>query len=171
MAEASDNRPLIATKPFQIEGRQVASRLVPKALYGIVPGLIICIVGLTIRRSNPNDLALVPTLLWAGGVIVGLSILAPLAVAMMAKALPRTTQHVEFFSHEFDVFLSEGASRSIPYSDIQAIWEDGMLVCIQVGGETVEIPYLAFVNRWEMERAVALVRSKLPDTSLKSLAS
>lgn len=171
MAEASDNRPLLATKPFQIEGRHVASKLAPKALFGVVPGLVICIVGLTIRRNNPHDLALAPTLLWAGGVIVGLSILAPLAVALMAKALPRTTQHVEFFSHEFDVFHSEGASKSIPYSDVKSIWEDGMMVCIEVEEEVVEIPYLAFVNRWEMERAVSLVRSKLPDTRLKSLAS
>lgn len=171
MAEASDNRPLIATKPFQIEGRHVASMLAPKALYGVVPGLVVCIVGLTIGRSNPHDLALAPTLLWAGGAIVGLSILAPLAVGLMAKALPRTTQHVEFFSHEFDVFHSEGASKSIPYSDVRAIWEDGMMVCIKVDEEVVEIPYLAFANRWEMERAVSLVRSKLPDTRLRSLAS
>lgn len=171
MAEASDNRPLIATRPFQIEGRHFASKLAPKALFGAVPGVVICVSGLILGRSNPNDLVLAPTLLWAGGIIAGLSILAPLAVGLMAKALPRTTQHVEFFSHEFDVFLSEGASKSIPYSAVQSIWQDGMMVCIQVGDETVEIPYLAFLNRWEMERAVALVRSKLPDTSLKSLAS
>ncbi len=171
MPERSDTRPLIATKPFQMEGRFVAARLVPKAFLGAIPGTMICLAGIAVRRANANDLVWGTTLLWAGGIIAGLSLLAPAAVRLMSRALPRTTQHVEFYSHEFDVFLAEGASKSIPYSEVQAIWEDGMMVCIRLRDETVEIPYLAFSNRWEMERAVTLVRSKLPDTSLKSLAA
>lgn len=171
MKEASDTRPIVATKTFQLEGHRMAMGLLPKAVWGALPGALLVFLGVAIKRSHPGDLVIGPTLIWAGCALTMICIGAPFAANLMAKILPRPTQRIEFFTHEFDVVLTEGASRSIPYTLVEEMWEEGQSFCLKVDGETLEIPFLAFQTRWEMERAQALIKAKRPDQSLKSLAA
>lgn len=171
MEKANDTRPLIATKTFQLEGRRVAKGLQMRAAWGGLLGGISALLGIVLMKANPQDLALGPTLIWAGAVVAGLCLCAPAFAGLMSVLLPRPSQRVEFYSHELDVILIEGASRSIPYIAVESMWEEGQSLCIKVGGETLEIPYLAFQTRWEMERAQGLIKAMRPDDSLKSLAA
>lgn len=140
-----------------------------KAVWLVVPGGLLITVSLLRAKAVPSDLVLTPTLFWAGIVTLIIGIASPLLVKLLVTAIPQPTQTVEFFSNEFDVVLAEGAARSIRYSEIQGVNSDSMTLSVLVDDELLEIPFLAFQNRWEMERAESLLRSKIPDASLKSL--
>ena len=171
MKEASDTRPLITTKTFKLEGGRIALGLMPKAVWGALPGAGIVIAGISIKKSHPEDLVVASTLIWAGAALILCCIAAPFLANLMAAVLPRPSQRVEFYTHELDVVLTEGASRSIPYVSVEAMWEEGQSLCLEIAGETLEIPHLAFQTRWEMERAQSLIKAMRPDQTLRSLAS
>lgn len=169
MSSAQETKPFVTTKPFVMEGSRAGLGFFSKAIWLIVPGIFLAVFGLLRSRSAPGDLVLGPTLFWAGVgfFVVGLG--SPMLVQVLVNAMPKPTQRVEFFTHEFDVLLTEGAARSIKYSEVQAVNVDSMVLSILVDDEVLEIPFLAFQTRWELERAEALVRSALPDSNLKSL--
>lgn len=167
----SDTRPLVTTKTFQLEGGRVAMSLLPKAMWGAAPGAVMAIAGFVVNRSHPEDLVVGSTLMWAGSAVFLLCVAAPLLANLMTTVLPRPSQRVEFFTHEMDVVLTEGSSRSIPYIEIEAMWEEGQALCLRISGETLEIPHLAFQTRWELERAQSLINAMRPDQTLRSLAS
>lgn len=169
MSTARDTKPLVATKPFVAEGTRAGLGFLSKAIWLVVPGLGFAVGGILRSKAVPGDLVLGPTLLWAGAAIFAIGLGSPILVNLLTNALPKPTQRVEFFSQEFDVVLEEGAARSIKYSEIQEVKTDSMILSVLVDDEVLEIPFLAFQTRWEMERAESLVRSKLPDASLKSL--
>ena len=169
MSRAEETKPLVTTKPFVIEGSRAGLGFLSKAIWLVVPGVFLVVAGLLRSRSVPGDLVLGPNLFWAGVgfFVVGLG--SPMLVQILVNAIPKPTQRVEFYSHEFDVLLTEGAARSIKYSEVQRVHVESMVLSIHVDDEVLEIPFLAFRTRWELERAEALVRSSLPDANLRSL--
>lgn len=139
------------------------------AVWLVVPGVLLIVAGLLTSRTLQNDLVLGKTLLWAGIAVFSLGVLSPLVVKHLVNSIPQPTQRVEFYTSEFDVVLMEGAARSIKYADVDRVSASSMTLSVLVEDEVLEIPFLAFQTRWEMERAEALLRSKLPDSNLKSL--
>lgn len=169
MSGSRDTKPIVETKPFVLEGSRAGLGFMSKAVWLVAPGVCLVVAGILLGRTNPNDLVLSPTLFWAGVAVFCLGLGSPSLVKLLVNSIPQPTQKVEFFSQEFDVVLAEGAARSIKYFEVDSVYSDGSTLFILVEGETLEIPYLAFQTRWELERAEALVRSKLPDSNLKSL--
>jgi hypothetical protein len=169
MSRAEETKPLVRTKPFVIEGTRAGHGFLAKAIWLAVPGVILVAAGVLWSRAYPGDLVLGPTLFWGGLTILAIGLISPMLVQILANAIPKPTQQVEFFTNEFDVLLAEGAARSIKYSEVERVTSESMTLYIFVDGEVLEIPYLAFQTRWELERAEVLVKSRLPDDSLRSL--